>query len=225
VDHVDPGADLEAALQARRHDYETRPLDVSELDGDPVVEVRRWMAEWAEVAPREPAAAVLATAGADGVPGARNVLVRRVDVDGCVFFTNYESRKGAHLEANGHAALLFSWVPVLRQVELVGPVARTTRSESEAYFAGRPRGSQLAAWASAQSRVLPDRAALEARFRRAEERFAGQEVPCPPHWGGYRLVPETVELWQGRPSRLHDRLRYRRDPGSGTGWRVERLSP
>lgn len=222
---VDPGAELDAALQARRQDYEARPLDVTDVDPDPVVQVRRWAAEWAEVAPREPASAVLATAGADGVPGARTVLVRGLDAQGCAFFTNYESRKGRHLAANAVASLLFSWVPVLRQIELVGPVARLDRAESEAYFATRPRGSQLAAWASAQSTVLPDRAALDERFREAEARFEGQEVPCPPHWGGFRLVPDTIELWQGRPSRLHDRLRYVRDPAAPTGWRLERLSP
>ncbi len=225
MDHVDPGRELDAVLQERRQDYERRSLDVDDVDPDPVLQVRRWTAEWAEVAPREPAAAVLATAGADGVPGARNVLVRELDEQGCAFFTSYESRKGRHLAANGHAALLFSWVPVLRQIELVGAVAPLDRDESEAYFATRPRGSQLAAWASAQSSVLPDRAALEARFRDAEDRFAEGPVPCPPHWGGYRLVPRTVELWQGRPSRMHDRLRYTRDDAAPGGWRLERLSP
>jgi pyridoxamine 5'-phosphate oxidase len=225
VDHVDPGSQLDAVLQERRQDYERRSLDVDDVDPDPVVQVRRWMAEWAEVAPREPAAAVLATAGPDGVPGARNVLVRGLDEHGCSFFTSYESRKGRHLAATGHAALLFSWVAILRQIELVGAVQPLDRAESEAYFAARPRGSQLAAWASAQSTVLPDRAALEARFRAAEARFGDGPVPCPPQWGGYRLVPRTIELWQGRPSRMHDRLRYSRDAPAPAGWRLERLSP
>ena len=222
---IDPGSELDAVLRARREEYEAQPLDVGDVDPDPVVQVRRWAAAWAEVAPREPAAAVLATAGPDGRPGARNVLVRGLEERGCAFFTNHESRKGAHLAANPQAALLFSWVPVQRQVELVGRVEVLERSESEAYFASRPRGSQLAAWASDQSTVLPDRAALEERFVGAAERFAGQDVPCPPHWGGYRLVPDTIELWQGRPSRLHDRLRYTRDPARPTHWRLERLSP
>ena len=222
---VDPGPELDAVLQQRRLDYEARSLDVADVDPDPVAQVRRWTAEWSEVAPREPAAAVLATAGSDGVPGARTVLVRALDGAGCAFFTNYESRKGRHLAANGQAALLFSWVPVLRQIELVGAVAPLAREESEAYFASRPRGSQLAAWASAQSTVLPDRGVLEARFAETAARFGDGPVPCPPHWGGYRLVPRTIELWQGRPSRLHDRLRYTRDPAAPTGWRLERLSP
>jgi pyridoxamine 5'-phosphate oxidase len=217
--------DLFEALHARREQYEATPLDVSDLDPDPVEQVRRWTAEWAEVAPREPAAAVLATAGADGVPGARNVLVRALDHAGCTFFTNYESRKAGHLAAFGYGALLFSWVPVARQIELVGRVAKVSQEETAAYFASRPRGSQIAAWASAQSTVLPDRAALEAQFAEVEARFADGDVPCPPHWGGYRLVPDTVELWQGRPNRLHDRLRYTRDEAHESGWRLERISP
>ena len=217
--------DLDRILQQRREQYEQAALDVADLDPDPVVQVRRWTAEWAEVAPREPAAAVLATAGADGRAAARNVLVRALDEQGCAFFTNYESRKGRHLAETGHASLLFSWVPVQRQIELVGPVVKLAEDESDDYFASRPRGSQIAAWASAQSTVLPDRAALEALFREAEARFGDGPVPRPPHWGGYRLVPDTIELWQGRPNRLHERLRYTRDATSPSGWRIERLSP
>ena len=212
-------------LEPKRFEYESIPLDVADVDPDPVVQVRRWTEMWVEIAPKEPSAAVLATAGPDGQPGARNVLVRALDEQGCVFFTNYESRKGQHLAANGKAALLFSWVPVNRQIELVGAVAPIDRAETETYFASWPRGSQIAAWASDQSTVLPDRAALEERFRVAEERFGDGPVPCPPHWGGYRLVPVTIELWQGRPNRLHDRLRYTRDAAAPTGWRLERLSP
>jgi pyridoxamine 5'-phosphate oxidase len=217
--------ELDAVLRARREQYEQQPLDVGDVDPDPVEQVRRWTAAWAEVAPREPAAAVLATAGTDGRPAARNVLVRALDHQGCEFFTNYESRKASHLAETGRAALLFSWVSVQRQIELDGPVAKVDRAESEAYFASRPRGSQVASWASAQSTVLPDRAALEALFAEAEARFGDGPIPCPPHWGGYRLVPETIELWQGRPNRLHDRLRYTRDDTRPAGWRLERLSP
>lgn len=212
-------------LEPKRFEYESIPLDVGDVDPDPVVQVRRWTADWSEIAPKEPSAAVLATAGPDGQPGARNVLVRGLDHEGCVFFTNYESRKGRHLAANPRGVLLFSWVPVNRQIELVGPVARVTRSETEEYWASRPRDSQIGAWASAQSRVLPDRATLEREFAEAAARFGDGPVPCPDHWGGFRLVPETVELWQGRPNRLHDRLRYRRDAASASGWVVERLSP
>jgi pyridoxamine 5'-phosphate oxidase len=153
------------------------------------------------------------------------VLVRGLDERGLAFFTNYESRKGHDLAENGHASLLFSWVAVLRQIEVVGPVARVDRAETEAYWATRPRDSQIGAWASDQSTVLRDRAELEARFAAAAARFAEGDVPCPPHWGGFRLVPDTIELWQGRPNRLHDRLRYSRDPSSASGWRIDRLSP
>ena len=212
-------------LEPIRIQYESQPLDVADGDPDPVVQVRRWTADWTRYAPKEPAAAVLATAGADGRPAARNVLVRGLDERGLAFFTNYESRKGHDLAENGHAALLFSWVAVNRQIELVGPVHRVERSETEAYWATRPRDSQIGAWASAQSTILPDRATLEAQFADTDARFAGGDVPVPPHWGGFRLVPDTVELWQGRPNRLHDRLRYTRDPTTASGWRIDRLSP
>jgi pyridoxamine 5'-phosphate oxidase len=212
-------------LDARRAEYESQGLDVADLDPDPVVQVRRWLAEWAAVAPNEPDAVVLATADGTGHPSVRTVLLRGFDERGCTFFTNYESRKGQDLAANPQGALVASWVPLLRQVNVRGPVAPVPRAESEAYFAGRPRGSQLAAWASHQSSVLADRAELEARFAEAEVRFEGAEVPCPPTWGGYRLVPLEIELWQGRPNRMHDRLRYERDAVDSTGWRIVRLSP
>jgi len=152
------------------------------------------------------------------------VLLRGFDARGCTVFTSYGSRKGQDLAANPQGALLFSWVPLLRQVHLRGPMARVTREESEAYFATRPRGSQLAAWASHQSRELADRAELEARFEEARGRFDGADVPCPDYWGGYRLVPDEIELWQGRANRMHDRLCYRRD-AAATGWTIVRLSP
>jgi len=209
-------------LTTRRQEYQAIPLDGADLDPDPIEQVRAWWADWTEVAPNEPAAVVLATADGDGRPTARNVLVRSFDERGATFFTSYESRKAMALLDNPRGALLCSWVPLLRQVQLLGPVARVPRAESEAYFAERPRGSQLAAWASHQSSVLADRAELEARVAEVDARFAGTEVPCPEHWGGYRLVPESIELWQGRPDRLHDRLCYER---VGDGWRIVRLSP
>jgi pyridoxamine 5'-phosphate oxidase len=212
-------------LEARREDYERQGFDLADVDPDPIVQVRRWMAEWDAVAPNEPSAVVLATADGTGAPSVRTVLLRGFDEGGATFFTSYDSRKGRELDANPKGALVASWVPLLRQVNLRGPVARVPRAESDAYFAGRPRGSQLAAWASHQSSVLADRAELEARFAAAAERFAGSEVPCPPYWGGYRLAPEEIELWQGRPSRMHDRLRYDVDPTTATGWRIVRLSP
>ena len=210
---------------ALRQEYESRGFDVADVDPDPVVQVQRWMEEWAAVAPNEPAAVILATAGADGRPSARTVLLRGFDRRGCTVYTSYESRKGADLAANPHGEILCSWVPLLRQVHLRGPVAPVPREESEAYFATRPRGSQLAAWASHQSSVLTDRSELEARFADAEARFAQQDVPCPPYWGGYRLVPAEIELWQGRANRMHDRLRYEPDASRESSWRIVRLSP
>lgn len=212
-------------LEALRIEYESAGLDLGDVDPDPIVEVGRWMAEWAAQAPNEPTAVVLATADETGRPSARTVLLRAFGTDGATFFTSYESRKGLDLAANPVGSLLFSWVPVLRQVQLRGDVSPVPREESEAYFATRPRGSQLAAWASHQSGVLVDRAELEARFAEAEARFDGDDVPCPPYWGGYRLVPEEIELWQGRRNRMHDRLRYERDASTPTGWRIVRLSP
>ncbi|MDQ2651126.1 MAG: pyridoxamine 5'-phosphate oxidase [Actinomycetota bacterium] len=207
-----------------REQYQSEPLEPSDVDPDPIAQLRTWFAAWSEVAPREPSAAVLATAGADGRPAARTVLVRGIDERGCTFFTNYESRKGTDLTENPWASLLFQWVPVLRQVELVGSVQRIDPEESDAYFAGRPRGSQLAAWASAQSRAVASRADLEAAVAAVADQYGDGPIPRPPHWGGFRLVPDTVELWQGRPDRLHDRLRYER-AGSGAAWRIVRLNP
>jgi len=212
-------------LDALRQEYETSPLDVADLAADPITQIERWLARWLEVAPNEPAAVVLATADGRGRPSARNVLLRGVDQRGLTFFTSYESRKGAELAANPQATILFSWVPLLRQIHVGGRVERVAPAESDAYWATRPRGSQLAAWSSAQSQVLADRAALEARFAEAEARFAGSDVPRPPYWGGYRLIPDTVELWQGRPNRMHDRLRYQRPTEDADDWEVVRLSP
>lgn len=212
-------------IDAQRQDYEGAALDVADVDPDPIVQVRRWREEWAAVAPNEPDAVVVATADADGRPSVRTVLLRGLDETGCTFYTSYDSRKGRELAANPVAAMVCSWVPILRQVHLRGPVTQVAREQSEAYFAGRPRPSQLAAWASHQSSVLADRAELEARFAEAAARFGDGEVPCPPYWGGYRLVPDEIELWQGRPSRMHDRLRYERDAAAPTGWRIVRLSP
>ncbi|BCJ52756.1 pyridoxine/pyridoxamine 5'-phosphate oxidase [Actinoplanes sp. NBRC 14428] len=183
----------------------------------------RWFTDALEYALPEPNAMIVATADAAARPSARTVLLKGYDQRGFVFFTNYTSRKGAEALENPYASLVFPWFPMQRQVIVCGAVERVSREETEAYFATRPRGSQLGAWASPQSRVVPGRDAVEAGLEAAVERFgADGEVPAPPHWGGLRVVPETVEFWQGRSSRLHDRLRYRRD---GQSWVVERLAP
>jgi pyridoxamine 5'-phosphate oxidase len=169
-----------------------------------------------------PESMTLATAAPDGVPSARMMLLKGVDARGFVFFTNYQSRKGDELLANPRAALVFHWPVLQRQVRVEGTVARITQAESEAYFRTRPRGSRIGAWASQQSAELPSRAELDRRFGEQEQRFAGQEVPLPPFWGGYRLTPSVIEFWQGRINRLHDRLRYTR---TTAGWTVTRLYP
>jgi pyridoxamine 5'-phosphate oxidase len=205
-----------------RRDYHRAGLSEADLARDPVRQFERWFAEARAAGLPEVNAMILATA-ARGRPAARTVLLKGVDRRGFVFFTNYESRKGRELRANPRATLLFPWWTLERQVIVEGPVARISRRESAAYFHRRPRGHQLAAWASAQSRPIADRAVLERAMAAAEARYAGRAVPLPPFWGGYRLRPATVEFWQGRRSRLHDRLRFSRT-GSGR-WRVERLSP
>jgi pyridoxamine 5'-phosphate oxidase len=181
-----------------------------------------WFAEAAAFGLPEPNAMIVATADSAGHPSARTVLLKEYDESGFTFFTNYESRKGSELAGNPYASLVFPWFPMQRQVIVAGAVERVSRAETEQYFASRPRGSQLGAWASPQSRVLADRAAVEAGLAAAVERFGDGPVPAPPHWGGLRVVPETVEFWQGRSNRLHDRLRFRRTP---EGWVVERLAP
>jgi pyridoxamine 5'-phosphate oxidase len=195
---------------------------VSELleDGvapDPLAQFRRWFADASE-----DDRMALATAAADGSPSARMVLLKGADEQGFVFFTGYESRKGSELEANPRAALLFHWAPHGRQVRVEGTVERVGSAESDAYFASRPRRSQLAASASRQGRVLANRAQLDEAVADLEREYAGRDVPRPEHWGGYRLRPHTYEFWQHRDDRLHDRLRYTRD---GDGWRLERLAP
>ena len=206
-----------------RRDYARARLDEADVSHDPIVEFARWFAEAQEAQVPEPNAMTLATATVSGAPSARIVLLKAFDERGFVFFTDYRSRKGGELEANPRAALVFFWQELERQVRITGGVALTSREESERYFSSRPIGSRLGAWASHQSRVIPGRAMLEEDLREVERRFDGGVVPLPPHWGGYRVVPDTIEFWQGRPNRVHDRIRYVKE--SGKGWRVERLSP
>lgn len=189
---------------------------------DPFEQFRQWFDDAVAAQLPEPTAMVLATADAQGRPSARLVLLKGCDERGFVFFTNYSSHKGRELAANPHAALVFPWHPMGRQVRAAGSVERVSRAETEAYFATRARGSQLGAWASEQSTVIDAREVLEQRYAEAAAYWPGQ-VPAPPHWGGLRVVPETVEFWTARPDRLHDRLRYRR--GEHGDWGVERLAP
>jgi pyridoxamine 5'-phosphate oxidase len=200
-----------------------RPLNEADVDPDPFRQFRAWFAEAEATRLYQPDAMTLATATADGRPSARQVLLRGTDERGFTFFTNYDSRKAAELAANPRAALLLFWAELHRQVRVEGRVEAVSAEESEAYFATRPRGSQLGAWASPQSEVIAGREVLDRAMQEVTRRFEGRPVPRPPHWGGYRVVPETIEFWQGRENRLHDRLCYRRRPEGG--WEVVRLAP
>ena len=196
-------------------------VDERELGSDPIAALRAWLAE-AERAADRPQVMTLATATSDGLPSARIVLLRGLDEGGLVFFTNRESRKGQEIRTNPRAALVLHWWDLGRQVRIEGAVEEIPRSDSAEYWETRPRVSRIAGWASAQSRPLADREELDAAYADAEARFAGGDVPLPDHWGGYRVLPETVEFWRHRESRLHDRVRFTR---ASDGWRRERLAP
>jgi pyridoxamine 5'-phosphate oxidase len=205
-----------------RREYARARLDERDVSRDPIAQFATWFAEAQAAEVEEANAMTLATASPDGLPSARVVLLKGFDERGFVFFTDYRSRKAADLEANPRAALVVHWSEVERQVRISGAVTRTSAEESERYYRSRPLGSRLGAWVSHQSQRIPSREVLEGGLREAERRFAGGDVPLPPYWGGYRVRHEEVEFWQGRENRLHDRIRYVREPG---GWRIERLAP
>ena len=207
---------------ALRSNYASTGLDEAGADPDPLVQFEAWLAGAVEAGIPEPNAMVLSTVGVDGMPSARTVLLKGLDAHGFAFFTNRRSRKGAELAARPAAALVFPWIVIGRQVTARGAVVPLDDAASDAYFATRPRGSQLAAWASAQSAALLDRDTLEGAVQEVAARFGDDQVPRPEHWGGYRVEPAEVEFWQGRPDRLHDRLRYTRNDGR---WSIQRLWP
>lgn len=204
-------------------DHRPNELIEENLAADPMHQFGLWFDAALKSGIHQPNAMTIATVAADGKPSARIVLLKGVDADGFVFYTNYEGRKGCEIEADPRVALTFWWDPMERQVRVEGEAERVTAAQSDAYFHSRPRGSQLGALASEQSRMVSAREVLDRRLAELEQRYAGAEVPRPPHWGGYRVRPHTVEFWQGRANRMHDRLRFRRDPDGG--WRIERLAP
>jgi pyridoxamine 5'-phosphate oxidase len=206
-----------------RKDYTLQGLQEKDADSDPFIQFQRWFDQALAAQIPEPNAMTLATATLEGKPSARMVLLKNFDERGFVFFTNYSSHKGQELTANPQAALVFWWAELERQVRIEGLVEKTSDAESDEYFQSRPLNSRLGAWASDQSQVIAKREVLEQRLQELQNKYEHEEVPRPQHWGGYRLIPNLIEFWQGRPSRLHDRLNYRRQEDSS--WHIERLSP
>jgi pyridoxamine 5'-phosphate oxidase len=208
---------------ASRYEHAAKGLRRGDLDRDPIKQFGMWFTAAIEAGIRDVNAMSLATAAANGRPSVRIVLLKGFDHDGFVFFTNYESEKGKQLDANPYAALAFYWIELDRQIRITGKAKKTSREESQTYFHSRPVGSQLSAWVSRQSQVVDGRRVLDARMAEMTERFGDKRIPLPPHWGGYRVKPDSIEFWQGRANRLHDRFRYTRQ--SDGAWLIERLAP
>jgi pyridoxamine 5'-phosphate oxidase len=219
----DPGNDQPADPADLRREYSARGLRREELAADPVTQFRIWFEEARTAGLLEPNAMTLATADAAGRVSARTVLLKACDERGFVFFTNYESRKAIQIAENPNAALLFAWLPLERQVSVCGRAERISHAESLAYFMSRPTGSRIGAWVSHQSRIISSRALLEAKFQEMLGKFRGGKIPLPGFWGGFRVVPDAVEFWQGRENRLHDRFLYSRS--NGKTWQIDRLQP
>jgi pyridoxamine 5'-phosphate oxidase len=225
--HRADDSDLEPpSLAELREEYTLGGLDEPDLHPDPVVMLRSWLDAAIHTKLYDPTAMVLTTVAATGRPSSRMVLLKGLSAEGLVFYTSYSSRKAEELAGQEHCAVVFPWHPLQRQVRVEGVASRLTDEENDAYFAGRPRDSQLGAWASPQSKVVTSREQLDRRYAEVVSRFEGGPVPRPPYWGGFRIVPDTFEFWQGRRGRLHDRFRYRRVPTTpGRPWHVERLGP
>ncbi|KMQ80798.1 Pyridoxamine 5'-phosphate oxidase [Candidatus Burkholderia pumila] len=211
------------SLADLRKNYSRSSLDAADVDSNPICQFETWFAQALDAQLPEPNAMTLATVDTNGRPSARIVLIKGVDERGFAFFTNYDSRKGRELAENPAASLLFHWIELERQVRIEGRVVKTSALESDTYYASRPLGSRIGAWASDQSRPIANREMLELRKKEISEKY-GDQLPRPPHWGGYRLVPDVLEFWQGRPSRLHDRIVYKRASGDDP-WQITRLAP
>ncbi|CAM8660201.1 PdxH Pyridoxamine-phosphate oxidase [Acidimicrobiia bacterium] len=211
-------------LDKLRLELQARGVRRDELDADPIVQFSQWFDISTDAGIHEPEAMIVSSVDAEGMPSSRHVLLKGVD-HGFVFFTNYESQKGRELIANPKAAICFPWNILSRQIRIIGAVEKVSAAESDEYFATRPRGSRVGAWASLQSEVIDGRHVLEERLAETEARFGDGDIPRPPHWGGFRVLPQQIEFWQARPMRLHDRFRYTADPSVDGGWRIERLSP